>query len=61
MKMQKKGIIPLVIVLLLFDWAALDDISTGNEPDYTLEWLTIILSLVIFSLFLRGYLVKVKK
>jgi hypothetical protein len=38
----------LVIGLLLLDWAALDDITTGNEPNYWGEYLTLVVSGVIF-------------
>jgi len=38
-----------IVGLLLLDWAALDDITTGNEPDYIGEYLMLGVSLVIFS------------
>jgi len=38
----------LVVGLLLLDWVALDDITTGNEPNYMGEYLTLVVSGVIF-------------
>ena len=38
----------LVVVVLALDWAALDDITTGNEPDYFLEYATLVVSAIIF-------------
>jgi len=38
----------LVMGLLLLDWAALDDITTGNEPDYWGEYLVLAVSGVVF-------------
>ena len=38
----------LVVGLLLLDWAALDDITTGNEPNYMGEYLVLVMSGVIF-------------
>jgi len=37
----------LIIVLLILDWLALDDITTGNEPNYSGEYAILIGSLVI--------------
>jgi len=42
-----------ILVILALDWAALDDITTGIEPNYTGEYLILILSLFIFAL--MGY------
>ena len=33
-----------LVVLVLLDWAALDDITTGVEPDFRLEWGMLLLS-----------------
>lgn len=45
--------VPLVVIglvaILLLDWAALDDITTGNEPNYYLEYLTLAGSVLIFG------------
>ena len=38
-----------IILLLVFDWAALDDITTGNEPDYFGEYTVLAGSLIIFG------------
>jgi len=37
------------IILLLLDWAALDDITTGNEPSLFGEYLVVIASLPILA------------
>ena len=42
-----------IFVILALDWAALDDITTGIEPNYTGEYVILILSLFIFAL--MGY------
>ena len=58
---MKKIIIGVIIAtLLLLDWAALDDITTGNEPDYKGEYLTLIFSAIVF-VGLITYWVKTKK
>ena len=45
---MKRILLALTILgILILNIAALDDITTGNEPDYRLEWATVILSLVI--------------
>ena len=57
---MKKFLIGGVIATLLFlDWAALDDITTGNESNNTGEYLTLFLSLVIFVILIT-YWVKHK-
>lgn len=43
--MVKKILIILIIIVFLLDWAALDDITTGNEPDYFLEYLIVFVSI----------------
>lgn len=49
---MKQALIGLIVVLLLaLDWAALNDITTGNEQDYLGEYAVLILS-VLFSGFL---------
>ena len=45
--MRKKILIALIVIVILLDWAALDDITTGNEPDYFMEYLTVIISVPI--------------
>ena len=42
----------LIIAVLLLDFAALDDITTGNEPDYNGEYAVLALSVMFF-----GYLI----
>jgi len=48
-----------IFVILALDWAALDDITTGIEPNYTGEYLILILSLLIFG-FMEYYFYKRK-
>jgi len=38
----------LIFGLLLLDWAALDDITTGNEPNYIGEYWILGVSGVVF-------------
>ena len=51
---KKYHLAGLVIFFLLLDWAALDDITTGNEPSYFLEYSILAISVLIFSLSLKG-------
>lgn len=37
-------------ILLVLDWAALDDIMTGNEPDYFGEYSVLFASLILFGI-----------
>ncbi len=47
---MKKWLTRLVVVgLLILDWLALDDITTGDEPNFVGEWLVIWLSLIVFG------------
>ncbi len=46
--MKRAVIIGGIIALLLLDWAALDDITTGNEPNYQGEYAILIGSVIIF-------------
>ena len=46
----------LVVGLLVLDWLALDDITTGNEPNYIGEWSVLAGSVVVF-----GVLIWLKK
>ena len=55
MKIQRKINLPIIFVILtilLLDFAALDDITTGNEPNFYGEYLIIFASFVFF-----GYLI----
>jgi hypothetical protein len=38
----------LSIILLALCWAALDDITTGDQPHYYLEWMFVSLTVVWF-------------
>jgi hypothetical protein len=49
----KKAVIILVLVLLLLDYAALDDITTGNEPNYFGEYIFLLWSLAVFALLIQ--------
>lgn len=40
----------LIIITLIVDWSALDDITTGYEPDYLIEWVTLYTSLPVLVL-----------
>ncbi len=48
--MQKLLLWVIAIIFLILDWAALDDITTGNESNYYMEYATLLSSLVFFSL-----------
>ena len=48
--MKKLLLAGFVIILLLLDFAALDDITTGNEPSYIEEYAILIVSAIIFVL-----------
>ncbi len=47
--MKKKMLIGVVILFLFLDFLALDDTTTGNEPNFTGEYLTLILSGLVFA------------
>ena len=40
--------ITIYIALLVLCYAALDDITTGNQPTYALEWMCVWLTVVWF-------------
>lgn len=46
--MKKIVFILVFIALLILDYAALDDITTGNEPNFLLEYLFLVLSIPLF-------------
>lgn len=50
MKKIKQNWVLILIAgaILLLDFAALDDITTGNEPNYTGEYLILTLSVLVF-------------
>jgi len=55
MKNQKRLItVILIVVVLIIDFFALDDITTGNEPNYIGEYITIFLFFAVFG-FLAGH------
>jgi len=56
--MKKSLLRAFVIGLLILDWLALDDITTGSEPDYFGEWTIIAASVVIFGLLLSKKLLR---
>ncbi len=45
--MKKKLIYAGMLVILVLDFMALDDITTGNEPDYYLEYAILGISVVV--------------
>ena len=47
--MKRALIVAISVALLLLCWAALDDITTGNQPDYVLEWMCVWLTVVWFA------------
>ena len=48
--MVKNLLIPAVIIIFLaLDWAALNDILKGNEPNYFAEYGMLSLSLIVFG------------
>lgn len=57
---MKKAVVGLLIVIiLLLDYAALDDITTGSEPDYIGEYLFLGSSVIVLGLI--GYMYRVVK
>lgn len=47
--MKKYGWVLIVVMLLMLDWAALDDITTGTEPDFYGEYAILIISVVVWG------------
>ncbi|RJR27865.1 hypothetical protein C4561_01085 [candidate division WWE3 bacterium] len=45
----------LIVLLLLLDYAALDDITTGNEINYYLEYLILLASFSIFAIMIYKF------
>lgn len=55
MKIKRLFWYAVIGVILLFDFAALDDITTGNESSYAAEYFTVGLSIfLIFLIFMFG-------
>ncbi len=50
----------LVLVILLLDFVALDDITTGNEPTLFGEYAMLAVSVIIFAVLIFLYLRKKK-
>jgi len=50
--MKKVLFVTLILITLALDWAALDDITTGREPDFTAEYIILVVSvpILIFSI-----------
>ncbi len=46
--MKRAAIFTISIILLVLCWAALDDITTGDQPHYYLEWMFVSLTVVWF-------------
>lgn len=44
----------VAVMVLLLDYAAFDDITTGTERDVTLEWMIVALSLPLLLLLARS-------
>ena len=46
--LSKKQLLFILILLVLLDFAALDDLTTGLEPNFVGEWVIVILSIPAF-------------
>ena len=57
--MNKALVWEIVLSLLVLDWVALDDITTGNEPNFFLEYAFLLIGVLVFSLI--GFIVLKKK
>lgn len=44
----------VAVMVLLLDYAAFDDITTGTERDVTLEWMIVALSIPLLLLLARS-------
>lgn len=53
--MKKWILVVVLIIVLLLDWAALDDITTGQEPSLLGEYFMVIINIPI--LLTIGYLI----
>jgi lipid II:glycine glycyltransferase (peptidoglycan interpeptide bridge formation enzyme) len=53
--------VSFVLIILALDWAALDDITTGNEPNFNAEYLMLIISGIIFGFMAFIYINKWNK
>lgn len=48
--MKKLLVIFTILALLVLDYAALDDITTGNEPNFYLEYIMLGFSALFFAI-----------
>jgi len=60
MRIKKILLISVVIILLVLDWFALDDITTGNEPNYYGEYAILFVSVIVFGVIVI-WILKLKK
>jgi hypothetical protein len=44
---------PEIIAVLALDWAALDDITTGHQPHFVIEYLMLLISIPVILHLLR--------
>ncbi len=49
MRLRKWWLVLLMVMMLLLDWAALDDITTGNEPNYIGEYGVLVVSGLVMA------------
>lgn len=47
--LKKRAVVTLLFAVLLLDYAALDDITTGNENSYVLEYAVVLFSIILFG------------
>jgi len=47
--MKRRVTFVISIILLVLCWAALDDITTGDEPSHVLEWMFVLLTIIWFA------------
>ncbi|EKD95842.1 MAG: hypothetical protein ACD_24C00305G0001 [uncultured bacterium] len=57
---KKLPYILIVLILVILDFAALDDITTGNEPNYTLEFVILALSVFAYTFLVIKFLLNHK-
>ena len=57
---KKLPYILTMLILAILDFAALDDITTGNEPNYTLEFVILALSVFAYTFLVIKFLLNHK-
>ena len=57
--MKRVFLIGFLVVLAVLDWLALDDITTGNQPSYMVEYLFLFVSFLVFLSVVVFYLKRV--